>query len=1196
MDSGATNHILPDEPAKFPISYFRWRHGLVRTAGGHSLGIKGSGYSRIMQDRAYIVPKIDSALRSTPQDARSGRYTVFGPEGALITSKPPIIRGPILGTGSLHGNRFILDPEYPSRARQIIELMQSPATSIGPSPGEEETNHNTGMVNAAQMSSEHSPVKEHSASDHKNGIRALAAHLKDTAFYFVHGIFGHLGRRLINAMVDHQTVLGLPKTRFQRPAFACPGCMLGNFRATAVARREVNRPQAPYFPISIYAPLEWVSYDIFEGSRYHSSLEGNRYGVLIRDRGTQMLWSYFFRLKTGLEKQAFPAFLQQIKQDGVAPLQALSADSENVNWSPNLMSIVRSHFEHVRMIPTPPGRPEYNGIIESPMGVWTGRTRASMASAPWMPKCTWQSAAQFTTDVMNISATWQRQDKVPLQRYMPNVSIDISRLRPWGTPCWFNVSKTDIGKADMPRFTNRGHLGFIVNAVDFGRAGYIVYDPYRKRYYHRVDVRLDAAAPWRKPTPIQLIRAMQRNPSYYNQPAPPDIEPPIIEPPILPTSSPASTSSPAAFGGPSPSMTPSSPFERQQTKEEKQENPVKKAARGRPKAVVKIAGRRRPQKKRPPPLTASSRRYGKKVKIVKIVGPEELARMANAEDFEMKEELEELQRIQRQMARLAKEEITLEELERQLNSQVTANAAEADSSLPPTPNNWTEAFAGSHAKEWTAAKKKEETGLDTHGTWEMKPEYKGRTVKSRWAFRVSREQDGSLKFRARLVAKGFSERKGIDYFETFAPTVSLKALLILLHLAASKDWEIRSIDVGNAYLEADLDTEIYMELPPEPGQPRRVVRLLKSIYGLKQAGDLWNKKLDGILRSLGFVRCESDACVYVRIRGTTRTYIALYVDDLLTMSNNRQDLLDFETELAQHVQRLTLKGDAQGYVGLEFKRDREARTITLTQEQYIKDLVHSEGLDFANTKPTPAATTIDLNKSTRDTMNPMRTLVGKIRYAVDHVHPEGLFIASQLSSAVANPGEDHWKVATHTVKYLKGAAGVGLTLGGPSSIEPEIYVDASYIEDGDARSQLGYCMRLNKVAGMVHSRSIRDSSTSLSAAEAELRALKEATQEALWLRYYLRELGFPPAGPMPVHEDNAAVINLIATLKSCPRTRHLNKTRHFIIQQVQKGRIAVKKIAGEFNIADILTKVLEKTRFLMLRAMILGEGLRYKDK
>jgi hypothetical protein len=837
---------------------------------------------------------------------------------------------------------------------------------------------------------------------------------------------------------------------------------------------------------------------------------------------------------------------------------------------------------------------------------------------PWIPFHIWECAIIFVCKAICISANSNRQDQVPLQRYNPSVDIDVSRLYPFGTPCYYQKKNPPPGSKLKP---NRGRFAYMVDAADFGRKGYTVYDPFLKKIYeNRIDVRFDQSP--RRLTPIQQLRHLEKEFQLLKPPlqADEDIEPPLIKPPLdaPPLEAPAEpppTSSPPQSGGPIDTQSPLPDAELTTTaKEKKVRFPIRASM---------IAGQRRRQRKRYI-LSKEKAKEQQKTEgstaatpsepgeqpmelgeldqsqsdsqtddgFQVINGPDELAALDDRDDFELKEELEELKRIQRQIKRLAKEDLTIEEIQKMLHEESSAADSDPDAPLPPTPANWDEALSGPYADKWAAAKIKEETGIENHGTWIPAPDHKGPTVKSRWAFRVSREADGSIKFRARIVAKGFSERRGIDYFETFSPTVSLKSLLVLLHLAASRDWEIRSIDIGNAYLEADLDTVIHMELPPEPGQPRRVVRLMKSLYGLKQAGELWNRKLDAILKDLGFTRCESDPCVYTRIRGTTRMYICLYVDDLLTFGASKEELLQFEEQLSKRVKKMTIKGDAQGFVGMEFKRDRVKKTITLTQQQYIRDVVHSEGLDFASAKAVPAVASRDLNKAERGTREPMRVLVGKIRYAVDHVHPEALFIASQLSSAAHEPGDEHWKAATHFVRYLKGASHVGLTLGGPAAIEPEIYVDASYIEDGAARSQLGYCMRLNKVAGMVHCKSIRDTSTSLSASEAELRALKEATQEAMWLRYFLQELGFPPVGPTPVHEDNQAVINLITTLKTSSRTRHLNKIRHFIIQQIQKRRIAVKKVAGGENAADILTKNLEYTPFLKHRGTMLGEALR----
>ena len=140
------------------------------------------------------------------------------------------------------------------------------------------------------------------------------------------------------------------------------------------------------------------------------------------------------------------------------------------------------------------------------------------------------------------------------------------------------------------------------------------------------------------------------------------------------------------------------------------------------------------------------------------------------------------------------------------------------------------------------------------GSW--RPSNKGATVKSRWAFRISREANGKLKFRARIVAKGYTEKYGVDYLETFAPTVATKSLMAVLHIAAAQDWEIRTLDVSNAYLEAPAPNDhLFMELPPSERDPsgcRVVVRLLKTLYGLKEAGFEWNRRVDGILRSGGW--------------------------------------------------------------------------------------------------------------------------------------------------------------------------------------------------------------------------------------------------------------------------------------------------------------------------------------------------------
>lgn len=182
--------------------------------------------------------------------------------------------------------------------------------------------------------------------------------------------------------------------------------------------------------------------------------------------------------------------------------------------------------------------------------------------------------------------------------------------------------------------------------------------------------------------------------------------------------------------------------------------------------------------------------------------------------------------------------------------------------------------------------------LKKHGTWELTDLPKGRkAVKSKWVFK--HKADG--RFRARLVAKGFTQVHGVDYDETFSPVARFETLRFLLALAAQEDWEIHGMDVKPAFLHGDLDEEIYMEQPEGfvvPGMEDKVARLLKALYGLKQASRAWNTQIDAILKELGFTRLYSDTGIYVyrRQEGNIVTILVLYVDDMALMGNSLAEI------------------------------------------------------------------------------------------------------------------------------------------------------------------------------------------------------------------------------------------------------------------------------------------------------------------
>ena len=149
---------------------------------------------------------------------------------------------------------------------------------------------------------------------------------------------------------------------------------------------------------------------------------------------------------------------------------------------------------------------------------------------------------------------------------------------------------------------------------------------------------------------------------------------------------------------------------------------------------------------------------------------------------------------------------------------------------------------------------------------------------------------------------------------------------------------------------------------------------------------------------------------------------------------------------------------------------------------------------------------------------------------------------------------------------------IKLVLGGTDPIFLECYTDSSFIEIGDSKSQLAYCMRLGKTSGMFLSRSIKDNHVSLSSAESELYAVKESIQDIIWARNLLEFLGFHCNSPTPIYEDNQAVLFLTDTLKVHPRTKHLNKIINFVREFIQLDIITLIKVHTTLNIADILTK------------------------
>lgn len=341
--------------------------------------------------------------------------------------------------------------------------------------------------------------------------------------------------------------------------------------------------------------------------------------------------------------------------------------------------------------------------------------------------------------------------------------------------------------------------------------------------------------------------------------------------------------------------------------------------------------------------------------------------------------------------------------------------------------------------------------------------------------KIKRGADGQIiKYKIRIVAKGYSQTYGIDYDETYAPVVRYSSLRMLLALAAHYDLELHHMDVKSAYLNGDLVEEIYMEQPEGApiieGKEDWVCRLHKSLYGLKQAGRTWHTKIDEAFQRRELVPLASDPCVYVRRTGKSLVIIALYVDDLVLTASSSTELQTPKADLTTEFDMEDL-GEATFVLGIEIVRDRASRTITITQTAYIKAILDRHIIGGRHKHHIPMETSArhvkaaDGQQATTQSIRAYQTAVGSIMFAMLCTRPDIAFAVAILSKFAQNPTPVHEAGVNRVLRYLNGTSGLGITYTGtiPASEEPQLtgYCDSDWAADRDDRKSVtGYAFLL----------------------------------------------------------------------------------------------------------------------------------------
>ena len=519
------------------------------------------------------------------------------------------------------------------------------------------------------------------------------------------------------------------------------------------------------------------------------------------------------------------------------------------------------------------------------------------------------------------------------------------------------------------------------------------------------------------------------------------------------------------------------------------------------------------------------------------------------------------------------------------------------------PQTYEEAIMSIDSRKWQEAMNSEMDSMYSNKVWNLVDAPEGIVpIGCKWIFKKKIGVDGKVEtYKARLVAKGYRQRQGVDYDETFSPVAMLKSIRILLAIAAHYDYEIWQMDVKTAFLNGNLEEEVYMMQPEgfvSKNCPDKVCRLLRSIYGLKQASRSWNIRFDEAIRSYDFVKNEDEPCVYRKVSGSAISFLVLYVDDILIIGNDIGMLSTIKAWLSRHFSMKDL-GEASYILGIRIYRDRSKRMLGLSQSRYIETIVKRFGMENSKRGLIPMRHRISLSTSMSPKtpeeranmdMIPYASAIWYIMYAMLCTRPDIAHALSVTSRYQADPGLEHWKAVKCILKYLRRTKDLLLVYGG-NSLKVEGYTDSSFQSDvDDSKSNSGYVYTLN--GGAVCWKSSKQDTTADSTTEAEYIVASDAAKEGVWLKKFITDLGVVPDSeePISLYCDNNGAIAQAKEPRSHQKSKHVLRRFHLIREIVTRGDVAVERVPSEDNIADPLTKPLSHFIFWRHRGLM---GIRH---
>jgi hypothetical protein len=535
---------------------------------------------------------------------------------------------------------------------------------------------------------------------------------------------------------------------------------------------------------------------------------------------------------------------------------------------------------------------------------------------------------------------------------------------------------------------------------------------------------------------------------------------------------------------------------------------------------------------------------------------------------------------------------------RQLQSQAPLEDKESVNlaSAAEEPTSYRSALTSVHSAKWKSAMESEISSLMENSTWTLTTLPKdAKVVGSKWIYKLKLDENGKpQRFKARLVAQGFSQRYGIDYDETFSPVVSKEAIRILIGLKAN-GWTVHQLDVDTAYLNAALDTDVFLAQPhgyeqEGPNGETLVCRLEKAIYGLRQAGRQWYLHLSNLLiNEMGFTRSRPDECLFLKVHNGTTVILGTYVDDIIIASNSALPVKTFEIHISKFL-KVKLLGDLHHILGMKISTNQDG-SVNVSQQSYTDQILQRFKMADCNPVKTPALAEQQQSLTDSEPHSiadfPYREAVGSLLHLANLTRPDIMQAVHHAARFMVSPKLTNITAVKRIFRYLQSTKHLGIRFLPTTQNAITVYSDADFANDVQSRkSTTGYCIFTN---GPVLWRSKKQTLTAVSTTEAEYIALADASKAALHIHQLLVDMTLiPKSAPIIMLGDNASSISIAKGCKFTPRTKHIDVNHHFIRDLTTTGRIHLSHVATDKMVADPLTKPVGPVIFSRLRPLLLG--------